>query len=74
MILVCVGAAVVVLVAVVSAILVVRRTVYTYRSPVYRFSNLQHHEDENGVTVDLPSATSSNGTTCQQESDDDLLE
>ncbi|XP_075886207.1 sortilin [Nelusetta ayraudi] len=74
LILVCVGAAVAVLVAVVSAILVVRRTVYTYRSPVYRFSNLQHHEDENGVTVDLPSATSSNGTTCQQESDDDLLE
>lgn len=31
LILVCVGAAVVVLVAVVSAILVVKRTVYTYR-------------------------------------------
>lgn len=40
------------------------------RTPVYRFSNLQHQEEESGVTVDLSSATSSNGTTCQQDSDD----
>uniref|UniRef100_A0A671VPH7 Si:dkey-159a18.1 n=1 Tax=Sparus aurata TaxID=8175 RepID=A0A671VPH7_SPAAU len=39
-------------------------------TPVYRFSNLRIQDDENGVTPDLESATSSNGTACQQDSDD----
>ncbi|XP_073336511.1 sortilin [Pagrus major] len=74
LILVCAGAGVVVLIAVISAIFAVRRVVYRNRTPVYRFSNLQIQDDENGVTVDLESATSSNGTACQQDSDDDLIE
>lgn len=99
LILVCAGAGVVVLVAIVSATLAVRRVVYRnrwaghtsvlhvrrhapaiswllwfrvalYRAPVYRFSNLQIQDDDNGITADLESATSSNGTACQQDSDD----
>ncbi|KAE8281368.1 Sortilin 100 kDa NT receptor Glycoprotein 95 [Larimichthys crocea] len=73
LILVCAVAAVVVLIAVISAIFAVRRVVYPNRTPVYRFSNLRI-QDENGITADLESATSSNGTACQQDSDDDLIE
>ncbi|XP_023263962.1 sortilin-like isoform X1 [Seriola lalandi dorsalis] len=69
LILVCSGAGLIVLVAVVSALLAVRRVVYRNRSPVYRFSNLQIQDDDN-----VESATSSNGTVCQQDSDDDLIE
>ncbi|XP_022605011.1 sortilin-like [Seriola dumerili] len=69
LILVCAGAGLIVLVAVVSALLAVRRVVYRNRSPVYRFSNLQIQDDDN-----VESATSSNGTVCQQDSDDDLIE
>ncbi|XP_070709817.1 sortilin [Pempheris klunzingeri] len=74
LILVCAGAGVVVLVAVVSAVLAVRRVVYRNRTPVYRFSNLQIQDDDNRVTADLESATSSNGTACQPDSDDDLIQ
>ncbi|XP_070784976.1 sortilin [Enoplosus armatus] len=74
LILVCAGAGVIVLVAIVSAIFAVRRVVYRNRSPVYRFSNLRIQEDDNAITADLESATSSNGTACQQDSDDDLIE
>lgn len=42
----------------------------SYRTMLYRFSNLQIQDDENGVTADLPSATSSNGTVSQPDSDD----
>ncbi|XP_023140533.2 sortilin isoform X2 [Amphiprion ocellaris] len=74
LILVCAGAGVIVLVAVVSAVISVRRVVYSNRAPVYRFSNLRVQDDENVVTVDRESGTSSNGTACQQDSDDDLIE
>ncbi|XP_022045853.1 sortilin [Acanthochromis polyacanthus] len=74
LILVCAGAGVIVLVAVVSAVISVKRVVYRNRAPVYRFSNLRIQDDENGVTVDHESGTSSNGTACQQDSDDDLIE
>ncbi|KAM3588006.1 uncharacterized protein V6R79_018989 [Siganus canaliculatus] len=74
LILVCAGAGLIVLVAVVSAVIAVRRVVYRHRVPAYRFSNLQIQDDENGITVDLESATSSNGTVCQPDSDDDLIE
>ncbi|XP_067437689.1 sortilin [Thunnus thynnus] len=73
LILVCTGAGVIVLVAIISAILAVRRVVYRDRTPVYRFSNLQIQDDDNCITADLESATSSNGTACQQDSDDDLI-
>ncbi|XP_047430952.1 sortilin [Mugil cephalus] len=74
LILVCAGAAAIVLVAIVSAIFAVRRVVYRNRTPTYRFSNLRIHDDENCITADLVSATSSNGTACQPDSDDDLIE
>ncbi|XP_031714653.1 sortilin isoform X2 [Anarrhichthys ocellatus] len=74
LILVCSGAGVIVLVAIVSAVFTVRRVVYRTSSPVYRFSNLRIQDEDNGITTDLESATSSNGTVCQQESDDDLIE
>ncbi|CAN9508160.1 unnamed protein product [Ophioblennius macclurei] len=73
LILVCTGAGLIVLIAVVSAILAVRRVMYRNRCPEYRFSNLQMQEDNNGVTPDHESRTSSNGTACHQDSDDDLL-
>uniref|UniRef100_A0A8C4IW74 VPS10 domain-containing protein n=1 Tax=Dicentrarchus labrax TaxID=13489 RepID=A0A8C4IW74_DICLA len=41
-----------------------------FMTPVYRFSNLQIQDDDNGITADLESATSSNGAACQQDSDD----
>ncbi|XP_074481777.1 sortilin [Sebastes fasciatus] len=74
LILVCAGAGVIVLVAIVSAVFAVKRVVYRNSSPVYRFSNLRIQDEENSITADLESATSSNGTVCQQESDDDLIE
>ncbi|XP_034019374.1 sortilin [Thalassophryne amazonica] len=73
LILVCAGAGFIVLVAVISAVIAVRRAVYGNRTPVYRFSNLRI-QDDNGFAADLESATSSNGTTCHQDSDDDLIE
>ncbi|XP_076015011.1 sortilin [Genypterus blacodes] len=73
LILVCAGAGIIVLVAVVSAVLAVRRVVYRNRAPAYRFSNLRIQDDDNGITADLESGTSSNGTACQQDSDDDLI-
>ncbi|XP_069021056.1 sortilin [Embiotoca jacksoni] len=72
--LVCAGAGLIVLVAVISAVLAARRVVYRDRAPVYRFSNLRIQDDDNCITVDHESGTSSNGTACQQESDDDLIE
>lgn len=72
LILVCVGAGLVVLVAVVSAVLVVRRMVYRNWPAAYRFSNLWIQE-ENGTAPDHESATSRNGTACLPESDADLL-
>ncbi|XP_039996356.1 sortilin [Xiphias gladius] len=74
LILVCAGAGVVVLVAIVSALLAVKRVVYRNGSPMYRFSNLQQQYGDSLGTADLESATSSNGTACQQDSDDDLIE
>ncbi|XP_018541153.1 sortilin [Lates calcarifer] len=74
LILVCAGAGVIVLVAIISALLAVKRVVYRNRTPAYRFSNLRIQDDENGMTADLESATSSNGTVCQPDSDDDLIE
>ncbi|XP_074554535.1 sortilin [Halichoeres trimaculatus] len=73
LILVCSGAGAIVLLAIASAVIAVRRVVYRHGAPVYRFSNLQIQDDENSVTTDLQSAASSNGTTCQPDSDDDLL-
>ncbi|XP_068611668.1 sortilin [Brachionichthys hirsutus] len=70
LILVCAGAGVIVLVAVLSAIFAVRRAVYRSRTPVYRFSNLQIQDNENGVAADLESTSSCNGTACQHDSDD----
>uniref|UniRef100_A0A3B5Q8L2 Sortilin-like n=1 Tax=Xiphophorus maculatus TaxID=8083 RepID=A0A3B5Q8L2_XIPMA len=69
LILVSVGAAVIVLVAVVSAVLVVKRGVYRTRMPAYRFSNLRMQDDNNDITAELGSAASSNGTACQHDSD-----
>uniref|UniRef100_A0A8C2XQD9 Si:dkey-159a18.1 n=2 Tax=Cyclopterus lumpus TaxID=8103 RepID=A0A8C2XQD9_CYCLU len=74
LILVCAGAGVIILVVIVSAVLAVRKVVYTNRSPVYRFSNLRIQDEDHGTTADLESATSSNGTACLQESDDDLIQ
>ncbi|XP_026182806.1 sortilin isoform X2 [Mastacembelus armatus] len=65
LILVCAGAGVIVLVAVTSAVLAVRRVLYRNR--------METQDDENGITPDLGSATSSNSTACQQDSDDDLI-
>ncbi|XP_031169406.1 sortilin [Sander lucioperca] len=73
LILVCVGAGVIVLIAIVSAVFAVKRVVYRNRSPVYRFSSLQIQDEANGIPADLESATSSNGTACLQDSDDDLI-
>ncbi|XP_030576200.1 sortilin [Archocentrus centrarchus] len=70
LILVCAGATLIVLTAIVSAVIAVRRVVYRHRAPIYRFSNLQIRDD----TADQESGTSSNGTACQQDSDDDLIE
>lgn len=94
LILVSVGAAVIVLVAIVSAVLVVKRGVYRTRwvrhthsqhaaftlwvqaddcgfcrMPAYRFSNLRIQDDNNGITAEIGSAASSNGTACQNDSD-----
>ncbi|XP_076578674.1 sortilin [Chaetodon auriga] len=74
LILVCAGAGVIVLVAVISAIFAVKRVVYRNRTPVYRFSNLRIHDDDNGITADPENATNSNGMACQQDSDDDLID
>ncbi|KAM4569672.1 sortilin isoform 2-T2 [Odontesthes bonariensis] len=74
LILVCAGAAVIVLVAIVSAFFAVRRVVYRTRAPTYRFSNLRMQDDDNCITADPESAASSNGTACQLDSDDDLIE
>ncbi|XP_028427091.1 sortilin [Perca flavescens] len=73
LILVCAGAGVIVLIAIVSAVFAVKRVVYRNRAPVYRFSNLQILDEANGIPADLESATSSNGTACGQDSDDDLI-
>ncbi|XP_020569962.1 sortilin-like isoform X2 [Oryzias latipes] len=62
LILVCAGAAVIVLTAVISAALVVRRMVYRTREPEYRFSNLRSQDDSSCITADLLSTTSSNGS------------
>ncbi|XP_029350808.1 sortilin [Echeneis naucrates] len=74
LILVCAGAGVIVLVAVVSALLAVKRVVYKNSSPTYRFSNLQKQDDDSGFTPDLDNVISSNGTVGQHDSDDDLIE
>ncbi|KAK5876499.1 hypothetical protein CesoFtcFv8_025848 [Champsocephalus esox] len=74
LILVCAGAGVIVLVVIVSAIIAVKGVVQGTSSPVYRFSNLRIQDEDNSITVDLESATSSNGTVCPQDSDDDLIE
>ncbi|XP_077356906.1 sortilin isoform X2 [Festucalex cinctus] len=73
LILVCTGAGVIVLAAVVSALVAIRRGVNQHRAPEYRFSNLQIQVDRNGATGDLESANSSNGTACQQDSDNQNL-
>ncbi|XP_056877885.1 sortilin isoform X1 [Takifugu flavidus] len=73
LILVCAGAGVIVLLAVVSAVVATRRAVYRHRTVLYRFSNLRIQEEENGVTADLTSTASSNGTAGQPDSDDDLI-
>uniref|UniRef100_A0A672J777 Sortilin-like n=1 Tax=Salarias fasciatus TaxID=181472 RepID=A0A672J777_SALFA len=44
--------------------------IFFNRCPEYRFSNLRIQEDNNGVTLDHESGTSSNGTACHQDSDD----
>nr|XP_057933144.1 sortilin isoform X1 [Doryrhamphus excisus] len=67
--LVCVGAGVIVVAAVVSAFIAIKRGVYRNRAPDYRFSNLQSQDDRSGVAGDLESATSSNGTSSPQDSD-----
>ncbi|XP_061663518.1 sortilin isoform X2 [Syngnathoides biaculeatus] len=69
LILVCAGAGVIVLAAAVSALVAVRRGVYQYRAPNYRFSNLQIQDDRNGAVGDFESAKSSNGPNCPQDSD-----
>ncbi|XP_038595269.1 sortilin isoform X1 [Micropterus salmoides] len=74
LILVCAGAGVIVLVAIVSAVYVVRRMVYRNRTPEYRFSNLRLQDDDNNITADLESTTSSNGIASQPDSDDDLID
>ncbi|KAM4523037.1 sortilin [Fundulus diaphanus] len=74
LILVSTGAAAIVLVAIVSAVLAVRRGVYGAGIPAYRFSNLRIVDDNNGITADLESAASSNGIACQHDSDMNLLE
>ncbi|KAM6984814.1 sortilin [Aplochiton taeniatus] len=75
LILVCVGAGVVVLVAIASAFCTARRMVNTNRqkTPPYRFSALQIQDDDNCIVSDLESGTSSNGTVCPHDSDDDLI-
>nr|XP_054595714.1 sortilin [Nothobranchius furzeri] len=73
LVLVCTGAVAIALGAVVSALLAVRKVVNRSRAPIYRFSNLRLQEDNNGGAADVESATSSNGTACQPDSDDDLL-
>lgn len=74
LILVCVGAGAIVLIAIASAVFVVRRMMYRYRTPVYRFSNLQIQDEDSCITADFESGTSSNGTACQHDSDVDLIE
>ncbi|KAK5605186.1 hypothetical protein CRENBAI_023332 [Crenichthys baileyi] len=69
LILVSAGAAVIVLLAIFSAVLAVRRQVYRTRMPAYRFSNLRIQDDDNGISADLESGASSNGTAYQQDSD-----
>ncbi|MEQ2213396.1 hypothetical protein XENOCAPTIV_014416, partial [Xenoophorus captivus] len=53
LILVSAGAAVIVLLAVFSAVLAVRKQVYRTRMPAYRFSNLRIQDDNNGISADL---------------------
>ncbi|MEQ2271041.1 hypothetical protein XENORESO_020567, partial [Xenotaenia resolanae] len=74
LILVSAGAAVIVLLAIFSAVLAVRRQVYRTRMPAYRLSNLRIQDDNNGISADLESGASSNGTAYQHDSDVDLLE
>nr|XP_004548363.2 sortilin [Maylandia zebra] len=74
LILVCAGAVIIVFIAIVSAVIVVKRVIYRNRTPIYRFSNLRLQDDENSTAADHESGTSSNSTACQQDSDDDLIE
>ncbi|KAM9771626.1 sortilin isoform X1 [Syngnathus typhle] len=73
LILVCAGAGIIVLAAIVSALVAIRRGVYQYRAPEYRFSNLQIQDDHNAATWDLECANSSNGTACPRDSDNQNL-
>ncbi|KAM9328537.1 sortilin [Pholidichthys leucotaenia] len=75
LILVCAGAGIIVLVTVVSAVIAVKKVVYRRRVPVYRFSNLQIHDnDENCIMGDHESGSSSNGTACLPKSVDNLIQ
>ncbi|XP_077566227.1 sortilin isoform X1 [Stigmatopora nigra] len=69
LILVCAGAGVVVLAAIICALVTVRRGVDRRREPEYRFSNLQIQDDCNGATCNPGSGNSSNGTACALDSD-----
>ncbi|XP_037552104.1 sortilin [Nematolebias whitei] len=73
LILVCAGAALIILLVIVSAVLAVRRVADRTRTPAYSFSNLRLQEDTNGITAEFESIASSNGTACHQDSDEDLL-
>ncbi|XP_051911502.1 LOW QUALITY PROTEIN: sortilin [Hippocampus zosterae] len=73
LILVCAGAGIIVLAAVISALVAIRRGVYQSRAPEYRFSNLQIQDERNGATGDRESANSSNGSACPQDSDNQNL-
>ncbi|KAM9824786.1 sortilin [Neosynchiropus ocellatus] len=61
LILVCAGAGVVVLVAVFSSVLAVRKVMQRNRMPAYRFSNLQLQDDQHSGAADHESG---NGTAC----------
>ncbi|XP_067110380.1 sortilin [Osmerus mordax] len=71
---VCVGAGVIVLVAVSIAVYSVRRMSYGNRMPVYRFSALLLQADDRCVATDSDSIASGNGTGINTDSDDDLIE
>ncbi|XP_053720086.1 sortilin [Synchiropus splendidus] len=61
LILVCAGAGVIVLIAVVSSVLAVRKVMHRNRIPAYRFSNLQLQDDHHSCAAEHESG---NGTAC----------
>ncbi|KAM3859028.1 sortilin [Diretmus argenteus] len=72
LILVCAGAGIIVMVAIASAVFTVRKVVYRNRTPAYRFSNLRIQDDDNCMTADLESGTSSGGGAAFQQDSDDV--